>query len=205
MPKIVVVRIMEKVDRRVQKTNQSLQLAFKKLAKTTRYRDITVKQLTKTAQINRKTFYLHFDSIDDFASTIVDEVSEKILDLILQKPLKEGLAIPGYIFDEIFEFFSKSREFYTFIMTSSDYGFIAEQVEVRVSKGLAAAMIKEFELSRLDAYICASFLIRNTLILFRIYNEGQVELDKNEFRDRLIRLNSSGLKTFLDINRSLKN
>lgn len=205
MPKIAVVRIMEKTDRRVQRTNKSLQQAFKKLAKTTKYRNITVKRLTQVAKINRKTFYLHFDSIDDFASTIVDEVSEKILDLILQKPLKEGLAIPGYIFDEIFEFFSKSREFYTFIMTSSDYGFIAEQVEVRVSKGLAAAMIKEFELSRLDAYICASFLIRNTLILFRIYNEGQVELDKNEFRDRLIRLNSSGLKTFLDINRSLKN
>lgn len=205
MPKIVVVRIMEKVDRRVQKTNQSLQLAFKKLAKTTRYRDITVKQLTKTAQINRKTFYLHYDSIDDFSAMIADEISEKILQLILEKPLREGLSVPGFIFDKVFDFFSQSREFYTFMITSADYSFIGQQVETMVSRGLADAILKEFDLCKLDAYVCASFLIRNTLMLFRIYNDGQVHLDRSEFRDRLIRLNSSGLKSFLDINRNLEN
>lgn len=196
---------MKKVDRRVQKTNHSLQLAFKKLAKTSRYRDITVKQLTKTANINRKTFYLHYDSIDDFASTVVDELSEKILKVILIAPLKTRLATPGCIFDNILVFFSQSREFYTFIMTSTDYNFIGQQVEAKVSRGLAKAILKEFDLSKLDAYICANFLIRNTLMLFRIYNDGQVEIDKNEFRDRLIRLNSSGLKSFLNVKRDLEN
>lgn len=196
---------MKKVDRRVQKTNHSLQLAFKKLAKTSRYRDITVKQLTKTANINRKTFYLHYDSIDDFASTVVDELSEKILKVILIASLKTRLATPGCIFDNILVFFSQSREFYTFIMTSTDYNFIGQQVEAKVSRGLAKAILKEFDLSKLDAYICANFLIRNTLMLFRIYNDGQVEIDKNEFRDRLIRLNSSGLKSFLNVKRDLEN
>ncbi len=205
MPKIVMVRIMTKIDRRVRKTNQSLQLAFKELTKTTKYRDITVKQLTKTAKINRKTFYLHYDSIDEFATTIAVEISEKILQLILEEPLKKGLSIPGYIFDKVFDFFSQAREFYTFMMTSTDYLFIARQVEERVSKGLADAILKEFKLCKLDAYICANFLIRNTLLLFRIYNDGQVQLDKDEFRDRLIRLNSSGLKSFLDIKRNLAN
>lgn len=205
MPKIVTVRIMERVDRRVQKTNRSLQDAFKKLAKTTKYRDITVKQLTKTAKINRKTFYLHYDSIDEFSTMIADEISEKILRLILEKPLREGLSVPGYIFDKVFDFFSQSREFYTFMMTSVDYRFIGQQVEEKVSKGLADAILKEFSLSKLDAYICASFLIRNTLLLFRIYYDGRVQLDRDEFRDRLIRLNSSGLQSFLDIKRNLEN
>jgi hypothetical protein len=49
---------MKKIDRRVQKTNDALQEAFRKLARTYSYREITVKALTEEAHINRKTFLL---------------------------------------------------------------------------------------------------------------------------------------------------
>jgi len=52
-------------DRRVVRTNQALRKAFRKLAQQYRFREITVQQLTAEANINRKTFYLHFESIDD--------------------------------------------------------------------------------------------------------------------------------------------
>lgn len=192
---------MEKIDRRIQKTNQSLQLAFRKLASTKSYRDITVKELTETAKINRKTFYLHYDSIDDFSDTVVDEIADQLLELITDKPVKEGLSIPGYIFDRVFDFFQQSREFYTFMMTSVEYSFLSRKVESKVVVGFANALFEEFDLSKLDAYICASFLIRNTLMMYRLYNGDQVKLDRSEFRDRLIRLNASGMNSFIDLSR----
>ncbi|KRN99092.1 TetR/AcrR family transcriptional regulator [Companilactobacillus kimchiensis] len=195
---------MKKIDRRVQKTNQALQSAFRKLASTTSYRNITVKELTETARINRKTFYLHYDSIDDFSSTVVDEISDQLLQLITEKPLAESLSKPGYVFDKIFDFFQQSREFYSFMMTSVDYSFLARKVESKVAEGFAKALYKSFDISKLDSFICASFLIRNTLMLFRIYNGDQVNLDKNEFRDRLIRLNASGLSSFVDVVKNVR-
>jgi len=192
---------MKKIDRRVQKTNESLQLAFRKLAKTTSYRNLTVKALTETAQINRKTFYLHYDSIDDFSNTVVDEIANKLLQVMNDKPLNESLAEPGYIIDNVFEFFLQSREFYTFMMTADDYSFLSRKVEVKVSDGFAKAIYQEFNISKLDAYICSSFLIRNTLMMFRLYSGDQIKLEKGDFRDRLIRLNSSGLSSFLDLTR----
>lgn len=192
---------MKKVDLRVQKTNSALHSAFRKLVRTTSYHDITVKKLTETAGINRKTFYLHYDSIDDFSNTIVDDVSGKFIDIITAKPLKETLSKPGYIFDSVFDFFEQSRDFYTFMMTSDEYGFISRKVELKVTGGFAAGLKKEFNLSDLDAYICASFLIRNTLMMFRLYNGDKVNLDKKEFRDRVIRLNTSGLSSFINVPR----
>ncbi|WP_119327316.1 TetR family transcriptional regulator [Companilactobacillus musae] len=195
---------MKKVDLRVQKTNQALKLAFRELARTNSYRNITVKALTEAAHINRKTFYLHYDSIEDFSNTIVDEIAEQLLSIITDKPLSESLSEPGYVFDKIFDFFQQSRDFYTFMMTSIDYSFLSRKVEAKVAQGFASALYADFDISKMDAFICASFLIRNTLMLFRIYNGDQVNLDKGEFRDRLIRLNSSGLSSFIDVKRNLR-
>jgi hypothetical protein len=190
---------MKKIDRRVQKTNAALQQAFRQLARTTDYRNITVKKLTETAKINRKTFYLHYDSIDDFADTIADTAADELLDIITAKPLREALSQPGYIFDNVFDFFDQSREFYIFMMTSIGYTFQARKVETKVTDGFAAAIEKQFNLSKLDAYTCASFLIRNTLMMFQLYNNGKLNFDRKEFRDRVVRLNGSGLSSFFDL------
>jgi hypothetical protein len=39
------------------------------------------------------------------------------------------------------------------------------------------------------------------MMMFRLYSSGLVQLDKSEFRNRLIRLNTSGLSSFIDLNR----
>lgn len=194
---------MKKVDRRIQKTNLALQRAFRELTRTTNYKNITVKALTEKAKINRKTFYLHYDSIDDFSDTVVDEISEKLIDIITAKPFRETLAQPGYIFDSVFDFFEQSRDFYTFMMVSNEYSFLSRKVELKVTEGFARGLQSEFGLSDLDAYTSASFLIRNTLMMFRLYDGNKVNLDKKEFRDRLIRLNTSGISSFIDVSRKL--
>lgn len=74
---------MPTTDLRVQRTQAALKAAFRTLAlKYPRYRDITVKELTSVANVNRKTFYLHFDTIDDLAETFVEEGANNILALI---------------------------------------------------------------------------------------------------------------------------
>lgn len=195
---------MKKVDLRVQKTNLALQQAFRQLVSTTSYRNITVKELTETAHINRKTFYLHYDSIEDFSDTVVDEIADKLLQLMMEKPLRQGLAEPGFIFDKVLDFFQESREFYTIMMTSDDYSFLARKVETKLAKGLSEAIYKDFDISKLDSFVCANFLIRNTMMLFRIYNGDRMNLERNEFRDRLIRLDSSGLSSFIDVERNIR-
>ena len=62
------------IDKRVQRTDKALKDAFRSLSKTNSFQEITVKKLTEKAGINRKTFYLHYDSIDDFQNTFVNEL-----------------------------------------------------------------------------------------------------------------------------------
>lgn len=191
------MRIMA-IDKRVQRTNKALRDAFREISKTNSYHDVTVKKLTEKAGINRKTFYLHYDSIDDFLNTFVEELSEQLLDIITAQPFDRYRLETGEMFDPLFDFFDQSREFFTFILMSDEYSFLSRKVENRVARGFTDAIEAAFGISRTDAYISASFMIRNTVMLFRMFDRGQVRFTKSEFKDHLVRLNHSGLSTYLD-------
>lgn len=93
-------------DRRVQRTKTALRQAYRKIARQYPYHDITVKQLTDEANINRKTFYLHYDSIDDLAYSFADEIADKLLKLLLPTPGTTYSTVePGFWYDRLSAFF----------------------------------------------------------------------------------------------------
>lgn len=186
-------------DRRVARTNQALREAFRKLAQQYRFREITVQQLTAEANINRKTFYLHFESIDDLADSFTAEIADQLLGLLLQSPMDhDPLNNSGVWFERLDDFFEKAPKFYTFILTSDDYSFLSRRVKRRVAAGLTASFQADYQLSAMDAQIGVNFLIDSTLTLFRLYITGQLAISLPEFKQRLLALNMRGLQGFLD-------
>ncbi len=74
----------KKPDRRIKKTKTSLYQAFYNLLKKKEYSDITVKELADEADITRKTFYLHYNSLDDLLREFMAERYE-----LLREPLQD--------------------------------------------------------------------------------------------------------------------
>ena len=68
------------VDRRVARTRRNIFYAFFRLVQTKPISEITVSELARHADIDRKTFYLHFQTVEDvyreFVQTIYTQVSE---------------------------------------------------------------------------------------------------------------------------------
>ncbi len=61
----------KKKDRRILKTQTTIQQAFIDLFEEKNYSDITVKDLAEKADISRKTFYLHYTSLDDLLTEYI--------------------------------------------------------------------------------------------------------------------------------------
>lgn len=70
---------IEKKDRRIEKTQKSIKDALITLLEKKEASQITIKELAEYANINRKTFYMHYSSIDDIFDKIANEVMEKFL------------------------------------------------------------------------------------------------------------------------------
>jgi len=70
---------MEKMDRRVRKTRALLLQGLVKMLETHDIQDISVKELTELVDINRGTFYLHYETMADLLSESVSHMNEQFL------------------------------------------------------------------------------------------------------------------------------
>lgn len=82
-----------KSDLRYIKTHEAIRTAFQQLLQLHEYGKITVKMLTDTARINRKTFYLHYNTMDDLLMEIRGEIVQHGIDSIKDYVIPTDLRI----------------------------------------------------------------------------------------------------------------
>ena len=71
-----------KEDRRVKRTKKQLEKSLIQLLETKPIQDITVRELTELADINRGTFYLYYRDIFDMVSKVEEGYYERFVDLL---------------------------------------------------------------------------------------------------------------------------
>ncbi len=76
-------------DLRYQKTERLIQQTFRELMGEMDYLQISIQKLADRAQINRKTFYLHYSSIDELLLKMQKDIIEEFLAPI------QGAKLPG--------------------------------------------------------------------------------------------------------------
>ena len=101
-----------KEDLRIQRTRESIRETFEKMICEMDYEQITVKELAQRARINRKTFYLHYNTLDDLLREIQNEMAQNFI------KRTQGLECPRDM-DKI------TREFF---LCSEELGKIGERI-----------------------------------------------------------------------------
>ena len=66
-------------DRRITKTRKAIQNAYLNLLKQKGTEKITISDIAREADIDRKTFYLHYDSTEDIIRDYAEEKTKELL------------------------------------------------------------------------------------------------------------------------------
>lgn len=74
----------KKLDRRVVRTRKAIMDAFDKLVSSSDVDKITVSAIAREAGIDRKTFYLHYSSVDDLANYKAEKALERVFSTLLE-------------------------------------------------------------------------------------------------------------------------
>lgn len=114
------------IDRRVKRTRQVLKDAIITLMAEKDFSSITVQDITKVADVNRATFYSHFqDKVDLIKKTIEEILNE--LEAILQENIEknnrensDGLRSYNLLV-LVFEHLRNHSDFYTVMLSSNRY------------------------------------------------------------------------------------
>ena len=93
---------IEPVGRRVRKTRRQLRECLITLLKEKKVQDITVRELTDMADLNRGTFYLHYKDVFDLLEKTEAELQEDFNQLVCKHDAVDLKQRPSVIFNEIY-------------------------------------------------------------------------------------------------------
>lgn len=143
------------MDLRIQKTKAAIKSAFLELRRRKPIEKITVTELSKLAEINKATFYLHYSDIYSLADELEDEAIDDILADI--QGLNKFLDDPKKHADDLFRAFMNNWKMLNSLFSGSRYSNFATKVEGRIK----ARLYSEFpELKTRRNDIVLSFIIQ---------------------------------------------
>lgn len=124
----------EKMDRRKLRTKNLLRKALLELIEEKGADAITVSDITKRAELNRGTFYLHYQDVSDLLEQNKSEVYEGLTEIIVQLSLLDLLTFaskdePYPITIKVFEFFKFHSEFFKVILGPKGDPSYTEQIK----------------------------------------------------------------------------
>lgn len=79
----------EKIDRRSKRSREAIRKAFRELLAEKDISQITVTEIARRADRNRKTFYLHYDTIEDLVNELLQEECRHTVD-VLEEALRQS-------------------------------------------------------------------------------------------------------------------
>lgn len=115
----------KKVDLRIQRTKDSIRKTFEEMICEMDYEQISIKELAQRARINRKTFYLHYNTLDDLLREIQNEMAQNFI------KRTQGLERPRDMDKITREFFLCSEELGKLgerITCSGNYKYISRKI-----------------------------------------------------------------------------
>lgn len=99
-----------KTDRRVRRTKALLLQGLVQLMETKDVKDISVKELSDLADINRGTFYLHYKDVFDMLTQLEDELFTEFYEIIDRTMTPDGAILaPKVTLLEIFSFLERHQ------------------------------------------------------------------------------------------------
>ena len=191
---------MANTDLRVQRTKKILKDTFNEMIVTTDFEKITIKDLCDKAMINRRTFYLHYSSIEDILEDFISDYTHEYYDLIKNfNPIEEV--------DELVKsYFTYSEEkgmMFERINTSPNFEYIRlrmiQKVEDYALSDNNFHMLKKFD--EISQNLIHSFINWSCVGLYREWVKNGRRLPMDEAIKLSANLIKNGLKTTVKENR----
>ena len=120
---------MKLEDRRVRRTKQLIKQSLIELMHEKPFKDITVKDITERADLNRGPFYLHYVDIYDLLSKIEDETLQAIEEMMLDYRCKINMPSCYELLDELFSYIEDNRDLFEVLLHSQSEGIFLNKLQ----------------------------------------------------------------------------
>ena len=167
-------------DRRVEKTRNAIINAFKEMIIEKDFNEITIKELAERANINRKTFYLHYESMEEILFDVTVELSDQVFESLNNK----GFFDPNVIgitplIETINELINSNYELTRKLISANSYRFFSRNIKDLIKDAVIRKIKKHIDMSEYKMNLVGDFIASGLSKLLKDWFENQ-QLTINE-------------------------
>ncbi len=184
-------------DRRVTRTKKAIQNAYLRLLKVKGTEKITISDIAREADIDRKTFYLHYDSAEDI---IREYAEEKTRELLARLTLRSffTLSFDRKIFaKEVNKMLSEHLEFCRMIAGNPSLGFFWNEVQKVTVDVLSEIYARHSRLPESDLRIQVSFFVAGAMYVYQSWLRDEIPCSMEELGDKVSQIAFTGVQSIL--------
>ena len=168
------------MDRRIQKTRSAIQQAYLALLMEKKSMKMTVTELARRANIDRKTFYLHYDTTDDVMRDYNKQLIHRLLDLLDKQDFFNQNFNTVSLYSALNQIISENLDFFKHIASVDYYDSFWEQSKEALTAGICS-MYREKVLVQEDVmHLYSRFVLAGTLEIYREWLKGNLPFSMEE-------------------------
>ena len=182
----------KKTDLRVIRTRKAIRDAFCAMIMEMDYPDITIKELTQRAMINRNTFYLHYDSIEALLRELQDEIAGEFIEKQVSYTKMADIRRMIRVF---FEYMAEQFPLQDRLLCSGSYQFLYDRINQQVMGYRKLMNRGAFGLDEASENIIFAYYGSITAILYRQWVADGKRLSLEEVIQLATRLICEGMSS----------
>ena len=158
----------------------------------------TVTDIVKLAEINRGTFYLHYNSIKDVETSIDEDLAKNFR--VLQHDFRqiEIDKSPEPIFTKFNEIILKDLDFYRLLIKTKDTHYLTEKIKAYIMKSISNNfMVMRYVMNYENFKIVVQYIVGGILDAYVDWLKGNINCEITELSNVLCKMIKGGLRGYL--------
>lgn len=184
----------KKEDLRVRKTKEAIRRVFEEMICEMDFEQITVKELSDRAMINRKTFYLHYETLDDLLAELQQEIVDSFTSQnISYKSMDDIKRIIRYFF----EYADQMPKLNERLLTSGSYEYVGDRINAQIMAYQAERYRGAFSRNIYEDNLVFAYFAPITTILYRQWVKDRKKMPLEDLIATATRLICGGLGEYV--------
>ncbi len=158
-------------DLRVVRTRKNIRAALLELLKTTPYAKINISMIAREAQINRRTFYLHYHSIDDVMIDVMDTITADIREALRPVDILSDEESLCEVFCTLRSISHKNKELIDRLMSDPDCKPYVERLSANMNQVVFDRYLAPDERNSEKTLLAAASVVGGILSVYNLWSE----------------------------------
>ena len=181
----------KKQDRRTERTRKAIREAFTSLIIEKEFTEITITELAERANINRKTFYSHYECIEDVLDDLQSTLGERIEE-IYRRNNKGPFDIKAFTLT-IDEILSEDYNLIRRLVMANEYRFFSRKIKDSLKEAFIAQYRQYSNINENVLNVVAEYCVAGIIKVYKVWFEDETAFTQEELARLVGRLIWGGM------------